>query len=150
MIYYVLTESLPILALLIYGKNEQGGLSPGAAQGGGHFGGGDETRSRTMTEDTDFGGELIASMQEAVAIVQGEKDAARVHLPPGGIDVRALRERLGLTRPAFAQRFGLAVAAIRDWEQGLRRPDPAARVLLMVIARNPGIVSQVVAESQAA
>jgi mRNA-degrading endonuclease RelE of RelBE toxin-antitoxin system len=27
-IYYVLTESQPILALLIYGKNEQGDLSP--------------------------------------------------------------------------------------------------------------------------
>ena len=27
-IYYVLTENLPILALLIYGKNEQGDLSP--------------------------------------------------------------------------------------------------------------------------
>ena len=47
-----------------------------------------------MTEagDTDFGRELIASMQEAAAIVRGEKDAARVHLPPGGPDVRAIRD----------------------------------------------------------
>ena len=104
----------------------------------------------TEAEDTDFGRELIASMQEAVAIVRGEKDAARVYLPPGDIDVRAIRDRLGLTRPAFAQRFGLAVAAVRDWEQGLRRPDPAARVLLMVIARNPDTVAQAVAEAQAA
>lgn len=99
----------------------------------------------TETEDTDFGRELIASMQEAASIVKGEKDAARVHLPPGDIDVRAIRERLGLTRPAFAQRFGLAIAAVRDWEQGLRRPDPAARVLLMVIARSPDTVAEVVA-----
>ncbi len=104
----------------------------------------------TEAEDTDFGRELIASMQEAAAIVRGEKDAARVHLPPGDIDVRAIRERLGLTRPAFAQRFGLAVAAVRDWEQGLRRPDPAARVLLMVIARSPETVAEVVAEAHAA
>ncbi len=104
----------------------------------------------TGTKDTDFGSELIASMQEAVAIVRSEKDAARVHLPPGDVDVRAIRERLGLTRPAFAQRFGLAVAAVRDWEQGLRRPDPAARVLLMVIARSPEAVAQAVADAQAA
>jgi len=103
-----------------------------------------------MTEDTDFGRELIASMQEAASIVKGEKDAARVHLPPDDVDVRAIRERLGLTRPAFAQRFGLAVAAIRDWEQGLRRPDPAARVLLLVIARSPETVAQAVAEAHAA
>ncbi len=102
------------------------------------------------TEDTDFGRELIVSMQEAAAIVRGEKDAARVHLPPGDMDVRAIRERLGLTRPAFAQRFGLAVAAVRDWEQGLRRPDPAARVLLMVIARSPETVAQAVADAKAA
>ena len=104
----------------------------------------------TEAEDTDFGRELIASMQEAAAIVRGEKDAARVRLPPGDMDVRAIRERLGLTRPAFAQRFGLAVAAVRDWEQGLRRPDRAARVLLMVIARSPETVAQAVAEAQAA
>ena len=38
-------------------------------------------------EDTEFGRELIASMQEAVAIVRGAKDSARVHLPSGEIDV---------------------------------------------------------------
>ncbi len=64
--------------------------------------------------------------------------------------MRAIRDRLGLTRPAFAQRFGLAVAAVRDWEQGLRRPDPAARVLLLVIARSQEIVAEVVAEGRAA
>lgn len=89
-------------------------------------------------------------MQEAVAIVQGRQDAARVHLAPGDPDVRAIRDRLGLTRPAFAQRFGLAITAVRDWEQGLRRPDPAARVLLMVIARSPDTVTGVVAEAKAA
>jgi putative transcriptional regulator len=104
----------------------------------------------TETDDTDFGRDLIASMQEAAAIVRGEKDAPRIHLPPTDINVRAIREQLGLTRPAFAQRFGLAVAAIRDWEQGLRRPDPAARVLLLVIARSPETVALAVAEAHAA
>ena len=103
-----------------------------------------------MDEDTDFGRELIASMKEAVAIVRGEAEPARVHLPPDVPDVRAIRGRLGLSRPAFAERFGLAVAAVRDWEQGLRRPDPAARVLLRVIARSPEVVAQAVAEARAA
>jgi putative transcriptional regulator len=103
-----------------------------------------------MDDDTEFGRDLIASMREAVAIARGEKEPARVHLPPEAIDVRAIRDRLGLSRPAFAQRFGLAVGAVRDWEQGLRRPDPAARVLLMVIARSPEVVAEVVAEGRAA
>ena len=46
----------------------------------------------TEAEDTDFGRELIASMQEAAAIVRGERDAARVHLPSGDIDARDIRE----------------------------------------------------------
>lgn len=104
----------------------------------------------TEPEDTDFGRELIESMQEAAAIVRGEKDASRVHLPPGDVDVRAIRERLGLTRPAFAQQFGLEPSAVRDWEQGLSRPDPVARVLLIVIARSPELVAEAVAAEQAA
>jgi putative transcriptional regulator len=102
------------------------------------------------TEPTDITDELIASMQEATAIVRGQAEPARIHLPPDVPDVRAIRERLGLSRPAFAERFGLAVSAVRDWEQGLRRPDPAARVLLMVIGRSPEVVAQAVAETRAA
>lgn len=103
-----------------------------------------------MGEDTAFGRELIASMQEAFAIVRGETEPARVHLPRSAIDVRAIRGELGLSRPAFAERFGLAVAAVRDWEQGLRRPDPAARVLLMVIARSPDVVAEAVSDARGA
>lgn len=110
---------------------------------------GDETEE-VMEEDTEFGRELIASMQEAAAILRDEKEPARVHLPPRAVDVRALRARLGLSRAAFAERFGLALAAVRDWEQGLRRPDPVARVLLVVIARSPETVAAAVEEARAA
>lgn len=99
---------------------------------------------------TDITDELIASMHEAAPILPGEAEPAKLHLPPDTPDVRAIRARLDLTRPAFARRFGLAVAAVRDWEQDLRRPDPAARVLLMVIARTPDAVAEAVAESHAA
>ena len=102
-----------------------------------------------MDEDTEFGRDLVASMQEALAIVRGEAEPARVHLPPDWIDVRAIRGRLGLSRPAFAERFGLAAAAVRDWEQGLRRPAPAARVLLLVIAHNPDMVVEALQHSAA-
>ncbi len=103
-----------------------------------------------MQDDTEFGRELIASMQEALVIVRDEAEPARIHLPPDWIDVRAIREKLGLSRAAFGERFGLAVTAVRDWEQGRRRPDPAARVLLMVIGRSPDVVAEVVANIRAA
>lgn len=66
---------------------------------------------------------------------------AVVHVPP---DVRAIRARLKLTQPAFAERFGLPVGTVRDWEQGRAVPDQAARVLLRVIERDPEAVQRAV------
>ena len=99
----------------------------------------------TADDDTDFGRELIASLQEAAAILHNKAEPARVYLAPDVPDVRAIREALGLSRESFAAQFGLKVAAVRDWEQGLRKPDPAARTLLKIIQRNPQAVRDAVA-----
>jgi putative transcriptional regulator len=95
--------------------------------------------------DTQFGRDLIEALQDAANILRGEQEAAQVHLAPDIPDVRAIRTALGLSREAFATRFGLKATAVRDWEQGLRKPDPAARTLLKVIARNPEVVAAAVA-----
>jgi DNA-binding XRE family transcriptional regulator len=52
----------------------------------------------------------------------------------GIVDVRAIRERLGLTQQEFALRFGFSLATVRNWEQGRRHPQGSSRLLLMVIA----------------
>jgi putative transcriptional regulator len=57
--------------------------------------------------------------------------------------VRALRQKLRLTQEEFATRFHLPLGTIRDWEQGAHRPDKAAQVLLMVIAKDPDAVARV-------
>ena len=57
-----------------------------------------------------------------------------------GRQVRLLRERLGLSQPAFAERFRIPVASVRDWEQGRRTPDAATKAYLMVIDREPEAV----------
>ena len=53
------------------------------------------------------------------------------------IDVQAIRKRTGLSQTAFASRIGVPVATLRNWEQGRVKPDPAARSLLLIVARNP-------------
>lgn len=60
--------------------------------------------------------------------------------PPRQVDVAALRRRLKMSQAAFAARFGLDLSAVHAWEQGRRRPDRAARVLLAVIDREPEAV----------
>ncbi|MCY4661480.1 MAG: helix-turn-helix domain-containing protein [Acidobacteria bacterium] len=64
---------------------------------------------------------------------------------PGADWVVALRKRLKLSRQKFADRIGLDVRAVQEWEQGRRVPDRAARVLLIVIDRDPESVVRALA-----
>lgn len=53
------------------------------------------------------------------------------------IDLKSIRERMGLSQEQFAIRYGLDVDAVQNWESGRRRPDKAARSYLRVIASLP-------------
>jgi len=85
--------------------------------------------------------EFLDAMQEAADILTGKRAPARVHRVPPDVDVRAIRTKLGLSQDAFAARFGFSVRAVREWEQGRRRPEQAARTLLLVIAHDPAAVT---------
>ena len=62
-----------------------------------------------------------------------------VRLAPD-VDVRAIREGQGFTREQFAERYGLQVRAIQEWEQGRRKPEPAVRAYMLVIKNQPDAV----------
>ncbi|MEP7348567.1 MAG: NadS family protein [Sphingorhabdus sp.] len=85
---------------------------------------------------TTFGQDLIASMEEAVAIAQGQRVAARTHAVEVP-DVRAIREGLGLSQTAFANTYRIPLATLKGWEQGRRQPDATASAYLSVIAHLP-------------
>ena len=89
-----------------------------------------------------FADSILRGAEEALAFARGEADEAdyRVHIPET-IDVKAIRKQLGLSQQAFAARFGFSVGSVRNWEQGTRQPDGAARAYLTVIAREPEVVS---------
>lgn len=90
------------------------------------------------------GSRILRSVQAARAYARGETaEGFVVHVPPAEVDVRAIRGRSGLSQEAFARRFGFSPAAVRDWEQGRRRPEQAARTLLLVIERHPEVVEAV-------
>jgi putative transcriptional regulator len=71
--------------------------------------------------------------------------ARRVVPPPASDDVRAIRQRLGLSQEQFAARYGFSVETIRNYEQGHRKPQGPARVLLKVIATEPDAVTRALA-----
>ena len=61
--------------------------------------------------------------------------------------VRDLRRRARLTQQEFAERLGVPVETIRNWEQGKRMPRGPARALLAVIAHAPDTVFAALARS---
>jgi putative transcriptional regulator len=56
--------------------------------------------------------------------------------------VRVIRRALRLSQEAFAARFHIPLGTLRDWEQGRKDPDAAARAYLRVIGRNPAAVAE--------
>ena len=50
---------------------------------------------------------------------------------------QVVRKRLRMTQEQFARALRIPVATLRNWEQGRNAVDPAARSLLMVVARDP-------------
>jgi putative transcriptional regulator len=64
----------------------------------------------------------------------------KIYHAPLHVDVRALREKTGLSQAGFAHRYGLSPRAVQEWEQGRRQPEPAVRAYLTVIDREPEAV----------
>ncbi len=96
---------------------------------------------RSKRKTSPLGRRLVAGLNDALAHARGELQLPSYTVTvPENVDVATLRRGLGLSQAAFARAFGLDVTALHAWEQGRRRPDRAARVLLAVIAREPEAV----------
>ena len=57
------------------------------------------------------------------------------------VNVKKLRERLGLTQEEFAATYRIPVGTLRDWEQRRKNPDATARAYLTVIDKDPKAVA---------
>ncbi|MFZ5949287.1 MAG: NadS family protein [Candidatus Rifleibacteriota bacterium] len=91
-------------------------------------------------KDSDFNN-LVASIKEAGKIHRGEMKPSRVfEITP--LDVKQIREKLHKTQQEFALMIGISVATLRNWEQGRRRPEGPAMVLLKIAQTNPELISQ--------
>ncbi|MBI3828457.1 MAG: helix-turn-helix domain-containing protein [Planctomycetes bacterium] len=104
---------------------------------------------------------LLRSVKEMAAIHRGEMKPARefrlvkgklrevapearprgkTRSAPPPIDVTRVRKQLGLSQSEFADVFKIPLKTLRNWEQGIRRPEGPAQVLLRVIAKQPAAV----------
>jgi DNA-binding transcriptional regulator YiaG len=53
------------------------------------------------------------------------------------LDIRKLRQDLGMTQRFFAETFGFSCGVVRDWEQGRGRPGRSGQARLLAIMRDP-------------
>jgi len=96
---------------------------------------------------SEFFDSLERSLQQALAFAKGDTAGCIVHtVAVPDTDLSALRARTGLSQAEFARSIGVKKATLLNWEQGRRKPDGPARVLLAMIAKEPGIVQRVLGE----
>lgn len=80
---------------------------------------------------------------EAIDHAQGGQTGAVVHQIDVAVpDVKAIRAITGLSQSDFARSIGVKKATLLNWEQDRRKPEGPARVLLALIAKEPGIVQR--------
>jgi len=102
--------------------------------------------------DTDWDAIDALTDEELTAAALADPDSQPI--PPGTdeelaklglhrqVNVKKLRESLGLTQEEFAATYRIPVGTLRDWEQCRKNPDAPARAYLMVIAKNPQAVAE--------
>lgn len=97
-------------------------------------------------KSTKLGRMLVEAAKDIVRHRKGEIELPMkvVRVVPD-VDIRAIRKAQGLTRERFAERYGLQVRAIQEWEQGRRKPEPAVRAYMLVIKNQPTAVRRALA-----
>ncbi len=91
---------------------------------------------KVVTMDNEMFDELLASVQEMDAIAKGEKKASRSFDYPDP-EVKAIRERIGISQGQFAAMLGVSKRTVENWEQGRRHPTGPARSLLRIVEADP-------------
>ena len=82
---------------------------------------------------------LLASTKEAKEILSKKQKPSRIFYIEEP-NAKEIRSKFKLTQNEFANMLNISVATLRNWEQGRRRPEGPARVLLNVANSNPEVL----------
>jgi len=72
-------------------------------------------------------------LKEAIEHAKGNSRVA-IQYTPKHVDVKKVREKIGMSQQLFSTTFGISLGTLRHWEQGDRYPRGPALVLLNLIA----------------
>ncbi len=91
--------------------------------------------------------ELLESIKQGGAIRRDEMKASRI-FDFDKPNVQLIRKQYGLSQQQFATLLGISISTLRNWEQGRRNPEGAARILLRVAAIHPEAILDAVNQQQ--
>jgi len=80
--------------------------------------------------------ELVESINQMGEIMQGKRKASRVFEFPD-VEIKKLREEVGLSQSEFALLIGVSKRTLENWEQGRRKPTGPAKALLRILKADP-------------
>ena len=80
--------------------------------------------------------ELLESVRQAGDIRKGKSKPSRYAMI-GEPDVTSIREKYKMTQKEFSSLLGISVGTLRNWEQGRRKPQGPAKVLLKIAEKRP-------------
>lgn len=80
--------------------------------------------------------ELLESTKEAKEILAKKTAPSRTFYIEEP-NAKEIRLKFNLTQEEFAKLLNISVATLRNWEQGRRRPEGPARVLLNIANTHP-------------
>ncbi len=80
--------------------------------------------------------ELLESVKQAGEIRKGLRKPSRYSVIEEP-NVAAIRDKYGMTQQEFSSLLGISVGTLRNWEQGRRKPQGPAKVLLKIAEKRP-------------
>jgi len=86
--------------------------------------------------DKELFDDLVQSLKEAGDIANGVSEPSR-RFEMVTTDVKATRERIGLSQGEFARLMRVSVKTLQNWEQHRRSPTGPAAALLKIVAASP-------------
>lgn len=113
----------------------------------------DDVHSPELTEE-DFA--QARPLREAMPELFAALERAQAEGPktdpdnPLALFVKRVRASRGMTQREFAETYGMAVARLRDWEQGRFKPDAMTVAYLAVIEHEPEAVARATNKHRAA
>ena len=129
-IYYFVDTKQQIYMLFAYARNESDDLTADQLKTVKKHGYG------VFKMKQELFNELLESIRQAGEIRKGKQVASRMNNIEDP-DVRQIRDSYDMSQHQFASLLGISVATLRNWEQGRRKPQGPAKVLLRVAAKRP-------------